>query len=188
MEGFQLFKTRYGQKQAYLLQEQARLRACGLRGKPKTFTPRTLAQTIEWARRLPRSALVAQGFTRIDDFARHVGQVRAERAELRKRHPHPLRHSILETLKRILSHRDDLMKAAWQEARAHWRPHFEVRWGRGKPHVYDSVRDLYPRRDVAVPAAWLLARLDDGPNVAARVHQADRRTGDTDACTHAASA
>src|SRR5262245_9375196 len=168
-------KSRYGQKQTLRLHEQARLRALGLRGKPKTFTPLTLAQTIAWARRVPRSARVAQGFRRIDDFARRVKLVRAKRAELRRCHPHPLRQSILETLERVLYDRDDLMKAARREARAHWGPHFESRWGRGKPRVYDSVRNRYPMRDVAVPAVWLLARLDHGPNIAARMRQADPR-------------
>src|SRR5262249_11711608 len=134
-------KSRYGQKQARLLQEQLRRRAYGLRGRPATFTPLTLAQTVAWSRRVPRSARIAQGFAHIDDFARHVKQVRSKRAELHRCHPHPLRHSILETLKRIFSDRDDLMKAARREARAHWRPHVEVWWRRGKPQVFDNVRD-----------------------------------------------
>lgn len=160
-----MMKSRYAKKEALLLQEEALLHALGLRGKPKTFTPLTLAQTAAWARCVPHSARMAQGFTRIDDFARHVKRVRAKRAELRRCHPHTLRHSILEMLERVLSDRDDLMKAARREARAHWRPQFAVWWGRGQPRVYDSVRNLYPMRDVAVPAVWLLARLDRGSNL-----------------------
>jgi hypothetical protein len=78
-------------------------------------------------------------------------------------------------LERVLSDRDDLMKTARREARAHWRPHFAIWWGRGNPQVYDSVRNFYPMRDVAVPATWLLARLDGGSNIAGRLHQADPR-------------
>lgn len=43
----------------------------------RIVTPLTLAQTVAWARCVPRSARMAQGFTRTDNFARHVKRVRA---------------------------------------------------------------------------------------------------------------
>src|SRR5262245_4386706 len=82
----------YDQKTGGALYEKLRWRACGVRKPPKTiYIPLTLAETLNWARRIPHSARKAQGFTRIIDFARHVRQLRAKRAELRRRHPDPIR-------------------------------------------------------------------------------------------------
>jgi hypothetical protein len=49
--------------------------------------PLSLAETLNWARHIPRAAREAQGFKRITDFARHVKQLRIKRAELRKQQP-----------------------------------------------------------------------------------------------------
>lgn len=45
----------------------------------------SLQATIRELRRVPRAARVAQGFSRLRDFARHVLRVRAQRAELREK-------------------------------------------------------------------------------------------------------
>ena len=123
---------------------------------------------------------MAQGFIRVSDFARSVQRLRAKRTELRKPHPDRLRRAIVDTLERVIYDRDDLRAAARRAARVSWRPQFHVVWGSGTPRVYDSVRFIngryYPKRDIEVPAAWLLARLNDGaPIVGARLRQADPR-------------
>jgi hypothetical protein len=143
--------------------------------------PLLLRDTITWARSVPRSARVAQGFTRVTDFARAVQKLRVERAALRQWHPDPLRRNILDRLDRIVADRADLNRAARREAKVWWTPRMNVWWCAGKPHVYDGVRLIqgryYPRRYVAVPATWLLARLPtEGPNVAVRVREADPHT------------
>ena len=145
-----------------------------------TTAPLTLKETIDWAREVPRSARVTQGFVRVGDFARSVQRLRAKRTELRKHHPDRLRRAIVDTLERVIYDRDDLRAAARRAARVSWHPQFHVVWGSSTPRVYDSVRFIsgryYPKRDIAVPAAWLLARLNDGaPNVAARLRQSDPR-------------
>src|SRR5262249_52143758 len=134
----------------------------------------------KWARRIPLSARKAQGFSRIIDFARHVKQLRAKRAELRRQHPDPIRRSILDALDRVLLERSDLLIAARREAGFWWGPHVNAWWGRGKPRAYGGVRiayrTYYPKRNVAVPATWLLARLDIGAGtMAARLREADPR-------------
>src|SRR5262249_55828661 len=138
-----------------------------------------LSETIEWAWSVPPSAVRAQGFTRIDDFARHVKQVRAKRAELRKQRPDPLRRGILDMLEPILLDCPYIQKAAVREAGVHRNPQFHVWWGGGKPHVYNDVRAnsgrYYPKRNLAVPAAWLLARLGKHGNIATRVRDTDFR-------------
>ena len=136
--------------------------------------PLSVADTAKWARRIPRAAREAQGFTRIADFARHVKQLRAKRAELRKQHPDPVRRAILDTLERIMFNRADLRKAARREAKANCHPNFPVWWNGSKLRLYDGVRlerrAYYPKRNVAVPATWVLARLGGrGANVAVRV-------------------
>ena len=120
------------------LHEQARWRACGL--APKVVRPITLGETIEWARRIPRSARKAQGHTRIADFARHVKRLRAERAKLRECQPDPLRRNILDKLDRILADRPDLFIAARRAAKCWWRPQFNVWWRRSEPQVHNGVR------------------------------------------------
>jgi hypothetical protein len=180
MEGFSM-RSACDQKTGHALCERAREAGCRLGEAPISApVPLTLGETLEWARRIPRSARVAQGFTRIADFARKVKQLRGERAALRRQHPDPLRRAILDTLDRVLADRSNLVIAARREAGFWWNPRVNVWWGVGKPRTYDSVRvrygRCYPKRDVAVPAAWLLARLDDvAPNVAIRVRQADPR-------------
>lgn len=154
----------------------------GYRGPPIT-TPAALSlrETLEWARRIPSSARIAQGFTRIADFARHVKQLRAQRAELHKPYIDPLRRTILDTLDRIVSDRNDLVVAARREAGFWWKPRVNVWWSGGKPRTYDNARLVEgyrysPKRDVAVPATWLLARLgDDASNLAVRLRNADPR-------------
>jgi hypothetical protein len=175
-----MIASTYGQRKGRLLYEQARADACGFRRPAVRPTkPLCLIETMEWARRVPRSARLAQGFPHTKDFAHGVKQLRAQRAELRKHHPDPLRRTILDALERILSNREDLRKAARREAHAHWRPKFSVRWGSGKPQVYNSLQLIngryYGKRDVAIPAAWLLARIGGDANVANRVRQADPR-------------
>jgi hypothetical protein len=162
------------------LYEQARWRACGFRRAPTGARPTTLSETIEWARRIPRSAREAQGYTRMVNFARHVKRLRAERARLREREPDPLRRDILDKLDRILADRPDLFIAARRAAKCWWRPQMNVWWSHGKPQVHDSVRLIrgryYEKRDVVVPAPWLLARLgEDETNIAIRVQRADPR-------------
>ena len=160
------------------LYEQARWRACGR--TPTVARPITLSETIEWAQRIPRSAREAQGYTRIADFARHVKRLRAERAKLRAQQPDPLRREMLNKLERILADRPDLFIAARRAAKCWWRSQMNVWWSQGEPQVHDSVRLIggryYAKRDVVVPAPWLLARLgENGANIAARVKQADPR-------------
>ena len=86
-----------------------------------------------------------------------------KRTELRKQHPDRLRRTILDILERVVSDRDDIRRAARRAARIKWRSKFDAVWGGGNPRVYDSVRLIggryYPRCAIAVPAAWLLARL-----------------------------
>jgi hypothetical protein len=171
----------YKRKIGRTLYENTRWRACGAR-KPRLTAkkPLTLGKTVKWARRLPRSAVAAQGFTRIIDFARHVKKVRAKRADLRTQHPDPTRRAILDALDRVLLDRRDLLIAACRESGFWWEPPVNVWWGHGKPRAYDGVRiergNYYPRRNVAVPALWLLARLDNGVgSIAARLREADPR-------------
>lgn len=47
-------------------------------------TTQTRASVMAFARQIPRSARVAQGFGRVQDFAAHVARVRAERARRQK--------------------------------------------------------------------------------------------------------
>ena len=74
------------------------------------------------------------------------------------------------------------------KARFWWKPHVHVWWGHGKPRVYDSVRGRYAKTNVAVPATWLLARLDKAPNIALQVRKtasrAKRATEAEVACSH----
>jgi hypothetical protein len=108
MGGFSM-RSEYDQKTGRSLCERAREAGCGRGQAPITApAPLTLGETLDWARRIPRSARVAQGFTRIADFARKVKQLRAERAELRNHSPDPLRRAILDTLDRVLADRSDL--------------------------------------------------------------------------------
>lgn len=171
----------YGHKEGTFLYEEARLRSCGLpEVRNGRAAPLSVADTVKWARRIPRAAREAQGFTRIADFARHVKRLRAKRAELGKQHPDPLRRGILDTLDRIMFDRTDLRKAARREAKANCHPNFPVRWNCSKPHLHNGVRlnrgAYYPKRNVAVPATWVLARLGGrGANIAVRVRRADPR-------------
>jgi hypothetical protein len=172
-----MFTRAYGYKEGTFLYEQDRLRSCGLpKVRIRRATPLSLADTIKWARRIPRYARAAQGFTRIEDFARHVKQLRAKRAELRKPQPDPLRRAILDTLERIMFDCDGLRKAARRQAKANCHPEFPVWWNGKKPGLYDGVRiarGYFPKRNVKVPARWLLARLGGIGNIAVRVHRAD---------------
>jgi hypothetical protein len=112
----------YDVKTGRALYEKARWGACGLGKAPSPVAPLTLSETIRWARRVPRSARVAQGFPRIIDFARKVKRLRTERAEVRRRHPNPLRRAILDKLDRVLTDRSDLVIAARREAHFWWKP------------------------------------------------------------------
>ena len=169
----------FGHKEGTFLYEEERLRSCGLpKVRVKRGTPRSVADTVKWARRIPRAAREAQGFTRIADFARHVKRLRAKRAELRKQHPDPVRRAILDKLERIMFYRTDLRKAARRKAKANCHPDFPVWWSGSKPRLYTGIRlerhAYYPKRNVAVPAKWVLARLGGrGANVAVRVRRAD---------------
>jgi hypothetical protein len=161
------------------LYEQARWGACGQLVPAKAEKPLTLGETIQWARLIPRSARVAQGYLRITDFARHVKGIRAERAKLRERKPDPLRREILDKLDRIMAERHDLFVAARREAKFWWSPRVRVWWQHGKPRPYDSVCWRYRKTDVAVPATWLFARLDKAPNIALRLRKtAERAKGE----------
>jgi hypothetical protein len=106
-----------------------------------------------------------------------VKQLRAKRAALRKQHPDPLRRAILDTLERIMFDRTDLRKAARRAVNANYHPDFPVWWNGRKPRPHQGVRHAwgyYPKRNVKVPATWLLARLGGGrANVAVRVRRAD---------------
>jgi hypothetical protein len=174
-----MFSRAYGHKEGTCLYEEDRLLSCGL---PKVHignaAPLSVADTVKWARRIPRAAREAQGFSRITDFARHVKRLRAKRAELRKQHPDPVRRAILDALERIMFYRTDLRKAARQEAKANCHPNFPVWWSGSKPRLYDGIRlernVYYSKSNVAVPAKWVLARLGGrGANVAVRVQRAD---------------
>jgi hypothetical protein len=118
---------------------------------------------------------VAQGYPRITDFARQVKRIRAERTELRERKPDPVRCEILDKLDRILADRPDLFVAARREAGFWWGPRVNVCWGRGNPRAYDKVLGCHVKTEVAVPATWLLARLDKAPNVTLRVRESAER-------------
>jgi hypothetical protein len=172
-----MFTRPYGYKEGTFLYEQGRLRPCGLpQVQIRRAAPLTLAATAKWARRIPRSAREAQGFTRILDFARHVKELRAKRAELRKPQPDPVRRAILDRLERIMFDRTDLKKAARRAAKANCHPEFPVWWKGSKPRLYYGVRlarGYFPKRNVKVPARWLLARLGGTGNIAVRVHRAD---------------
>jgi len=140
----------------------------------------TLRETIKWARGIPRSARVAQGYPRIADFARNVKRLRAKRAKLRECQPDPLRRDILDKLDRILADRADLFISARRAAKCWWWPQMNVWWCHGEPQVHDSVRLIgrrfYAKRNVVVPASWLLAHLgEDETNIAIRVQHADPR-------------
>src|SRR5262249_29898358 len=134
-----MLQSAYGHREGRLLHEQVQLTASGIRWEAAR-APFTLSETIEWAWSVPPSAVRAQGFTRIDDFARHVKQVRAKRAELRKQRPDPLRRGILDMLEPILLDCPYIQKAAVREAGVNCNPQFHVWWGGGKPHVYNDVR------------------------------------------------
>jgi hypothetical protein len=97
--------------------------------------------------------------------------------KLREQQPDPVRSAILDRLERILSYRTDLIITARREGRCWWRPRVSVWWVQGKPVVYDNVRRKRDRfsknRDMAIPAAWVLARLGGkGSNTAVRVRKA----------------
>lgn len=138
----------------------------------------TWTETIAEARRIPRSARVAQGFTRIRDFAAHVWRVRHERAQRRKSGGtdslDALRDTIAERLQAILDERPEIRRSARQTARLDchdsapcvvayyrtWRePEVEgqryrkYHWQNGGANgtVYHPST-----RHVVVPAAWLL--------------------------------
>jgi hypothetical protein len=61
--------NRFGQRKGRLWLEQARRDAVWVRWEP-TAAVSTLADTIPWAHSIPRAARHAQGFTRLEDFAR----------------------------------------------------------------------------------------------------------------------
>jgi hypothetical protein len=174
-----VFSRAYGHKEGAFLYEEDRLHSCGLtKARVERDAPLSVADTIKWARHIPRAAREAQGFTRIADFARHVKQLRADRAKLRKQHPDPVRRAILDALERIVFYRADLRKAARKEAKANCHPNFPVWWNGSKPRLYDGIRlernVYYPKSNVAVPAKWVLARLGGrGANVTVRMRRAD---------------
>jgi hypothetical protein len=98
-----------------------------------------------------------------------------------------VRRAILDTLERIMRNRADLRKAARRAAKANCHPNFPVWWKGRKPRLYDGLgvdsawivkgvvyRTCYHKRNVAVPAAWLLARLGKETNVKIRVQRAVR--------------
>jgi hypothetical protein len=175
-----MFTRAYGYQEGTFLYEQDRLLPCGLpKVRLRRTTPLSIAETINWARRMPRAAWQAQGFTRIRDFARQVKQLRQKRAELRKPKPDPVRRAILDRLERIMLDRADLRKAARREAKANCHPDFPVWWNGKKPRLYKGVRrarGYFPKRNVKVPATWVVARLDgSAANVAERMRQADPR-------------
>jgi hypothetical protein len=99
---------------------------------------------------------------------------------LREWRPDPVRRNILDTLERIIEDRKDLTLAAHRIARFWWQPRKYVWWRTGVPHVQDGVRlgfrMYYDKRNVVVPAAWLLARLGTDGNVASRLRDADPRS------------
>ena len=165
-----------GQSKGRLRLERARRSAVGVRWEPTAAVP-TLAETTAWARSIPRAGHQAQGFTRLADFARHVKQLRTKRAKLREWHPDPVRRDVLDKLERIIGDRKDLTIAARRIARFWWQPRMYVWWRAGMPHAQDGVRlaggIYYDKRNVVVPAAWLLARLGTDGNVASRVRDAD---------------
>jgi hypothetical protein len=167
-----------GQTYGRLLHDKVRCAAVGARWEPRTSVP-SLKETIAWARRIPRAARAAQGFTRLVNFARYVKQLRAKRAKLREWHPEPVRRDILDKLECILNERKDLIITARRRARFTWKPRMYVWWGGGVAKVHDGVRlaggTYYDKRNVAVPAAWLLARLGSGGNVATRMRRAVRK-------------
>lgn len=172
-----MYSRAHGYQQGTFLYERGRLRSCGLPARIRRAAPLNLAETIKWARHIPRAARVAQGFTRITDFARHVKQLHAKRIALRKQPPDPLPRAILDTLERIMFDRADLRKAARRAVNANYHPDFPVWWKGRKPRPHEGVRHAYgyyPKRNVKVPAIWLLARLGVGgrANVAVRVRQA----------------
>ena len=105
----------YHQETGRALYENERWAVCGLGAAPNSIVPLTLGETLQWARRIPRSARVAQGFTRLSEFARNVKQLRAKRAEWRKKYPDPLRRATLARLDRVLDDRRDLVIAARRE-------------------------------------------------------------------------
>lgn len=163
---------------ARLWLQRARRNAVGACGEPAEAVP-TLAETIAWARTIPLAAREAQGFTRLADFARHVKQLREKRAKLSEWRPDPVRRSILDRLEVIIDDREDLTAAAHRIAKFRWQPELYVWWGGGVPHVQDGIRQAhgayYSKRNIVVPAAWLLARVGSDGNVATRVREADPR-------------
>jgi hypothetical protein len=88
-----------------------------------------------------------------------------------------VRRAILDRLERIMFYRADLRKAARREAQANCHPEFPVWWKGSKPRLYMGVRyerAYFPKRNIKVPASWVLARLGGrGANVAVRVQRAD---------------
>jgi hypothetical protein len=117
--------NRFGQRKGRLWLEQARRDAVGVRWEPTAAVP-ILAETVAWARNIPRAARHAQGFTRLEDFARHVKQLRAKRAKLREWHPDPVRRDLLDKLERIIDDRRDLTIAARRIAMFWWQPRMHV--------------------------------------------------------------
>jgi hypothetical protein len=169
--------NRCGQKSGRLLLDRARRSAVGAHWESATAVP-TLAETLAWAPSIPTAAREAQGFTRVLDFARRVKRLREERAKLREWHPDPVRRDLLDKLQRIMDDRNDLTITARRIARFWWQPRMYVWLRGGIPHAQDGVRlagrTYYYKRNVVVPAAWLLARLGSG-NVAIRLRRAVRK-------------
>jgi hypothetical protein len=166
-----------GQKRGRFLLDRACRSAIGAHWEPTTAVP-TLAETVVWARSIPKAAREAQGFTRVLDFARQVKQLREERAKLRAWHPDPVRRDLLDKLQRIMDDRKDLTITARRIARFWWKPRMYVWWCGGVPKAHDGVRlehgVYYEKRNVVVPAAWLLAHLGTG-NIAKRMRLALRK-------------
>lgn len=102
-----------------------------------------LTETIAWARSVPRSARVAQGYPRIRDFAHHVMRVRDERA--RRRKMPALSHEqqgIVEGLQAALDADPILRRMARTEA--DMRPHDPIPCSRRRRPVQALART--PRR------------------------------------------
>jgi len=86
-------------------------------------TMKTLAQTIVECRDIPRSSRVRQGFPRLNDFARHVYRLRAERNRGHALNPTPSdvlvspeRITIMARLARIIEDDAGLRLAARRAA------------------------------------------------------------------------
>ena len=159
---------------------------------------KTLAQTIVECRDIPRSSRVRQGFPRLNDFARHVYRLRAERNRGHALNTTPSdivvlapeRVKILARLARIIEDDAGLRLTARRAAvdwsysgygplGRGWALSIEVVWtvSPSDKQRYQGLPVTTPRvigeryrrlgwnsylrstRRIAVPAAWLLARL-----------------------------